>query len=160
MAGYAKIWIHLIWATKNRQPLIAKTWRQKLYDHIRQNAQSKGIYVDRIGGTADHVHLLIALRGDQSAAKVAYWLKGESSRRINAQNPGGPKFEWQEGYLAISVSESVVPKIRVYIRNQEEHHRYKTFSEEYEKFLQKFGFGDILRNQPFSKGKGGANSAG
>ena len=137
---YVRIWVHLIWSTKERVPLLHQALREKVFLHIKENASKKEIYLDIINGIADHVHCLVSLRSDQSIAKVAQLLKGESSHWINAQNFCNGKFEWQEEYIAVSVSDSNVELVRQYIGNQKEHHRVKTFSEEYENFLSKYGF--------------------
>lgn len=137
---YTKIWIHLIWSTKNREPIIYQELRPKLFHHIRENAKIKGIYFDTINGYLDHVHVLLRLKPDQSVAKVAQLLKGESSHWVNDQKLTGVKFEWQDEYIALSVSESLVDKVREYIKNQEKHHQKKTFAEEYEQFMKKYGF--------------------
>ena len=102
---------------------------------------SKGIHLDFINGYTDHVHTLISLKSDQTVAKVAQMLKGESSHWINQTELLNVKFEWQDEYIAISVSESIVDKVREYIKNQEVHHRKKSFSEEYQEFIDKYGFG-------------------
>ncbi len=113
--------------------------RGKLFEHIRENAKAKGIYLDTVDGYLDHVHAFIRLKPDQSVAKVAQLLKGESSHWANNENLTGLRFEWQEEYIALSVSESAVQTVRDYIKNQEEHHRKKTFSEEYEEFMKQYG---------------------
>lgn len=86
------------------------------------------------------MHTLISLKANQSIAKVAHLLKGESSHWVNeTQLPAGD-FGWQDEYIAVSVSHSAVNKVREYIKNQEEHHRKKTFTEEYQLFIKKYGF--------------------
>ncbi|TAK55188.1 MAG: IS200/IS605 family transposase [Bacteroidetes bacterium] len=137
---FVKIWIHLIWSTKNRDPLLPKEIREKVFEHIKENAKDKSIYIDTIGGHIDHVHTLISLKGDQSISKVAMLLKGESSHWVNKNNLTRMKFEWQDEYIAVSVSESIVDKVRAYINNQEEHHRKKSFKEECDEFMKKYGF--------------------
>jgi putative transposase len=137
---YLKIWVHLIWSTKNRAPVLDKEIRAKLFSHIRDNARAKGIYLDFINGYVDHVHALISLGADQSIAKVAQLLKGESSHWANQQQLLTKKLEWQDEYIAISVSESTVEPVREYIMNQEEHHQKKSFGEECNGFLKEHGF--------------------
>ena len=137
---YLKIWIHLIWATKNREPVLRKELRQKVFTHIRENAREKGIHLDFINGYIDHVHALVSLNGEQSIGKVAQMLKGESSHWINAEQLTMGRFEWQEEYLALSVSESLVDKVREYIKKQEEHHKNRSFGEEYQEFMERSGF--------------------
>jgi len=114
--------------------------RSKVLDHIKSNAKEKNIYLDTIGGYVDHVHTLISLGSDQTIAKVAQLLKGESSHWINHQSLLRKKFEWQDEYFAVSVSESMVNKVRGYISGQEEHHRKKSFAEEYQALLHNYGF--------------------
>ena len=137
---YVKVWIHLIWSTKNRKKIITKELKFKLYNHIRANASDKKIYVDHIDGAEDHIHMLISMKADDSLSKIVQLIKGESSFWVNKNKMTESKFEWQEEYIAISVSESIVPKVREYIKNQEEHHKKRTFQEEFEIFLDKYGF--------------------
>jgi REP element-mobilizing transposase RayT len=144
MPSFIKIWIHLIWTVKNRNKIIHPELKPILYDHIKTNAKDKNIYIDHINGTVDHIHLLLSLRGDQSISKIAFLLKGESSHWINANKLTKMKFEWQNEFMALSVSESLLPKVREYIRNQEIHHKKISFKEEYDVFLKKYGL-DRLR---------------
>ena len=137
---YLRIWIHLIWSTKNREPVLAKELRQQLFTHMRENARTKGIYLDFVNGYVEHVHTLISLGPDQSIAKVAQLLKGESSHWTNQQRLITTKLEWQDEYFAVSVSNATVDVVREYIKNQEEHHRQKSFAEEYDEFLREYGF--------------------
>jgi putative transposase len=147
---YVRIWVHLIWSTKDRMPLLNEALRGRLFTHIKENASKKDIYLDTINGTEDHVHSLVSLKPDQTIAKVAQLLKGESSHWVNDLSAGAPaqadqnigrgKFEWQDEYIAVSVNESMKGALREYIKNQAEHHRKKTFSEEYQEFMGKYGF--------------------
>lgn len=111
-----------------------------MIEHIKSNAVKKDIYIDSIDGGKEHLHLLISLGAKQSASNVAQLLKGESSFWTNLEKLTKRKFEWQDEYFAISVSESLLPRVRKYIRNQEEHHKLKPFSEEYDEFIRKYGF--------------------
>ena len=135
-----KVWIHFVWATKNRQPLLEKSIRQNVFQHMRENAKEKGIHVDFINGHVDHVHLLISLNAEQTIAKTVQLIKGESSYWINKHQLCKEKFEWQDDYFAVSVSESGVDAVREYIKNQEQHHAKKTFQQEYDEFMEKYGF--------------------
>ncbi len=132
----------MVWSTKDFKPVLEKELREKLYAHIRENAKSKNIYLDCINGFFDHVHVLISLKADQSPAKVAQLLKGESSHWLNDQQLTPVRFEWQKEYFAVSVSESSLENVRSYINKQEEHHRKKIFKEEYNEFMQKYGFAE------------------
>jgi len=138
--GYIKIWVHLVWSTKNRQPLLTADIRKQVFDHIRENAIDKGIYIDSINGYNEHVHCLISLGSGQNIDKILMLLKGESSHWINKNKIFKKKFEWQDEYFAVSVSESAVNWVRDYIKNQEEHHRKRSFQEEYNEFMHKYGF--------------------
>jgi len=143
--AYLRVWIHLVWSTKYRDPLISSPeLRRKLFAHIVQNAAQKGIYLDCVNGSCDHVHALVSVGPDQNIAKIAQLLKGESSHWFNKQNFTNRKFEWQNDYFACSVSEFAVQRVRRYIANQEEHHRKHAFSEEYEKFMELHGLSEIV----------------
>ena len=137
---YVRIWVHLVWSTKNREPMLGKDIRLKVFDHIRTNARAKDIFLDAIGGHVDHVHALVSLAPEQTIAKVAQLLKGESSRWINKEPLTRTRFEWQDQYAAFSVSESMVETVRQYIRGQEERHRKKTFLEEFQEVMRQHGF--------------------
>ena len=140
---FIKIWVHLIFSTKNRKSLITPDLKPALIKHIRENADNKKIYIDFLNCVSDHIHILLSLKGDQTISKIAQLIKGESSNWINKNNLTHLKFEWQEEYIAISVSESIVPKVRDYIKNQEAHHKKKTFAEEYKELMEKFKFDKI-----------------
>ncbi|MEZ5009322.1 MAG: IS200/IS605 family transposase [Chitinophagales bacterium] len=138
---FIKVYIHFVWSTKNRLPYLkTKEIRQKLWEHIRDNAKQKGIFIDFINGYTDHCHCLVSLGADQTIQKIMQLIKGESSYWMNKQGFIEEKFEWQDEYFAVSVSESVIDKVRYYIKNQELHHRNKSFQDEYEEILIKHGF--------------------
>ena len=137
---YTKVMIHFIWSTKNRKPIISKELKPLLLAHIKENGIAKGIFIDCLNCVEDHIHLLISLGTEQTIAKVAMLIKGESSFWVNKQNLIEEKFEWQEEYIGLSVSESGIEKVRQYIADQEQHHRKKTFAQEYEEFLLVHGF--------------------
>ena len=137
---YIRIWIHIVWATKSRGRLISKELKPKLLNHIRENAKEKSIYIKEINCEAEHVHALISLSSEQSIEKVLQLLKGESSFWINESKLTKMKFGWQDEYFAVSVSESHIKRVIEYIRTQEEHHRKKTYMEECDEFLNKYGF--------------------
>ena len=134
-----KIWIHLIWATKNRDKLIAKELKPKLIEHIKSNAKQKEIWIDSVNCVSDHIHLLISLGSEQTISKVVMLIKGESSYWVNKNKLIPGKFEWQDDYMAYSVSDSIVKSVRNYIANQEEHHKAKSFGEECDEFLKQLG---------------------
>jgi REP element-mobilizing transposase RayT len=137
---YVRIWIHVIFSTKNRERIITKELKQKLIEHIKENTKEKNIYLDFINCVEEHIHMTISLGADQTISKVAQLIKGESSSWINKNKLIKNHFGWQDEYIAVSVSESMISKVREYIKNQEEHHRKKSFAEEYDEFINKYGF--------------------
>jgi len=138
---FIKVYIHFVWSTKYRYPFLdTKEKRQKVWNHIRENAREKGIFIDFVNGYEDHCHCLISLGVDQTLQKIMQLIKGESSFWINKNSITTDKFEWQDEYFAVSVSESIIDKVRNYIKNQEEHHSKKTFQQEYDEFIRKYGF--------------------
>lgn len=130
---YASNFIHCIFSTKERKPLIAADRMPDLYAYLGGIARSEGFSLIAAGGTADHVHLLFILPATQPLATVVQKLKGGSSRWM------GPNFAWQEGYGAFSVSPSQVPVVKEYIRKQEQHHRKRHFEEEFTALLRSCG---------------------
>lgn len=137
---FVKIWIHFVWSTKNREPYLSDEIRRKVFEHIRENARAKDIHLDFINGYVDHVHCLISLGKDQTIEKLMQLIKGESSFWINKNNLCRTRFEWQDEYFAVSVSETILESVRKYIASQEEHHRTKTFDDEYKGFMKRAGF--------------------
>ena len=138
--SYVKIWVHCVWGTKNHEKILSKEIRQAFFQHIKENAKEKQIHVDFINGYTDHVHCLLALNSDMSIAKALQLIKGESSFWANKNNLFKGKFEWANEYFAVSVSESMINKVRDYIKNQEEHHTILTFKQEHDQFIEKFNF--------------------
>jgi REP element-mobilizing transposase RayT len=138
---HIRVYIHFVWTTKKRIPFLnTKELREKMWQHIRDNAKSKSIFIDIIGGYSEHCHCLVSLGSDQTIEKIMQLIKGESSFWINKEKLIRQKFEWQNEYYAVSVSESMVSEVRTYIKRQEEHHKKKTFEEEFDEFIQQYGF--------------------
>jgi len=142
--SFIKVYVHYVWSTKNRQALLTSNIRKKVFDHIRENAKTKNIYIDFINGYTDHVHCLISLNDDLSIGKIAQLIKGESSFWINKNKLTKTKFEWQDEYIAIGVDDEKIPIVRNYIAKQEDHHSTITFKHEYDKFIKRYGF-DIVK---------------
>ncbi len=138
--AHIKIWIHFVWTTRSREAFFMKDIKKKVIKHVTENAIKKGVYIDSIDGGKEHLHLLVSLGAKQSVSEIAQLLKGESSFWINNQKMAKGKFAWQREYFAVSVSESVLPRVREYIHSQEEHHKTKPFSEEYDEFMRKYEF--------------------
>jgi len=137
--SYNKIWIHAIWATNERLPLIHSTVDQKIYQFISEQLREQGCPVRIINGMPDHIHCLFLLCPQKSIADVIKQIKGSSSHHINQNNLVSEKFAWQTGYAAYSVSESAVDKVFQYIQNQKQHHGKKTFQQEYDEFIKLYG---------------------
>lgn len=138
---FVKVYIHFVWSTKNRIPYLkTKEIRAALWQHIKDNATTKEIFIDFINGHQEHCHCLVSLGTQQTISKVMQLIKGEAANWFNKQNFIREKLEWQDEYFAVSVSESVLNNVREYIKNQEAHHASKTFQQEYEEFIMKYGF--------------------
>jgi REP element-mobilizing transposase RayT len=138
--SYTKIWIHTIFGTKNFDPMIHQQLESTLYHHIKEHLEKDfESTVCAINGMPDHLHILFRLNPNYSVKDILKNIKGESSHWVNQGNLTKMKFAWQTGYGAFSVSESIVQKVCRYIENQKEHHRAKTYLEEYEEFMKKHG---------------------
>jgi putative transposase len=138
--SYVKIWVHVVFSTKHRKPLLKKEIRYDIFKHIIENCKEKDIFLQTINGYDEHIHCLISLGKDQTVANVAQLIKGESSSWINKNELTSEKFAWQDDYFAVSVSESQVEKVVNYIKNQEKHHSNKSFESEVEEFMTKYGW--------------------
>ena len=138
--SWVRIWVHMVFSTKNKVPFLHHKIRKQVFQHIILNAETKGIWLDSVNGHVDHVHCLISLNKDQTISKVAQLIKGESSFWINKNNLTDSKFAWQDDYWAVSISESHVKQTRAYILNQEAHHLKTTFTEEVDEFMNKYGW--------------------
>lgn len=141
-----KIWIHGVFSTKDRIPLIKETFEKKLYAHITKHLEKDFDCTIRIiNGTADHVHILFLMSQNFAIQEIFKNIKGESSHWINSQKIIKDKFAWQVGYGAFSVSESNVKSVEEYIRNQKVHHKKQTFADEYDAFMKKYGLNIVNR---------------
>jgi REP element-mobilizing transposase RayT len=133
--------IHAVWGTKNRAPFLTHDIRRQVIAHIKANAREKRLYIDTLDGYIDHLHCLYGSNADMSISKTLQLMKGEPAHWINKEKVTKLHFEWADEYFAVSVSESMIPAVRAYIRNQEEHHKKKTFKEEYDQFIKKYNLG-------------------
>jgi REP element-mobilizing transposase RayT len=138
--SYIKVFIHLTWATNKREKLLKKEIRPLILKHIAEYARTSQINLEALNVQAEHVHTLIKLLSDQKVESIVHLLKGESSHWINSENIIPQKFFWQRGYAAFSISPSHYDRVKLYIQNQDEHHRKLTFTEEYHILLTKYGF--------------------
>ena len=135
---YTQIHIQFVFAVKHRKGIIHNSFKDDLYKYITGIIQTHNHKLLAINGMPDHIHILIGMRPTQSISDLLQDIKGSSSKWINENKFLNVKFEWQEGYGAFSYSKSSVEKVINYIKNQEEHHRRKTFKEEYLKLLEDF----------------------
>jgi putative transposase len=131
---YAQNTIHVIFSTKNRAASIPLPLRERLWEYIHGICRKHRIFCNAVGGSADHLHVLVQIRADMTLAKTVNIIKSNSSRWMSEH---GPKFAWQEGYAAFSVSHSLVPSVIRYIGVQEAHHRRMDFSAEIFALLKK-----------------------
>jgi REP-associated tyrosine transposase len=140
MHSFTSCLFHCVWSTKNREPLLSPDLRDRLWPYLGGIARENKIKALAIGGAADHVHILISLPATLSMSKAIQLLKGNFSKWIRETFPKMHSFAWQEGYGAFSVGISGVDATVAYIRKQPEHHRRRTFHEEFATMLRKHGF--------------------
>lgn len=137
--SFNKLWIHAIWATKNRQELIDYSIEKKVYDYIREELIEIACPVRIINGMPDHIHVLFLLNPQKSITDVIKQIKGSSSHSINGENLILEKFAWQTGFAAYSVSESQLNTVYNYIKNQKQHHLKKNGQDEFDEFVKLHG---------------------
>lgn len=137
--SYIACHVHCVWSTKERHKLITHNLRERLWPFIGGIARQNHMKALVVGGMEDHVHVLLSLPASLPIAKAVQLLKGGSSKWIHETFPDKRLFTWQEGYGAFSVSASQLDRAIAYISNQEDHHRQKTFQEEYLALLQQHG---------------------
>lgn len=137
---YVRVWIHYVWSTKNRQPVLNDQIRPVIFNHMKLNAVKKNIHLDCVNGYVDHAHCLVSLGSQQTISNVIQLIKGESACWANKQRLIPiDKLLWQDEYFAVSVSESGLDAVRRYILNQEEHHKKKSFTDEYNELISRYG---------------------
>jgi len=135
---YTQIHIHAIFAVQNRQSLISSDWRDDLYKYITGIVQNHNHKMLQINGMPDHIHVLLGFRPTQSLSELMKYVKQDSTKWINQNKFVNGRFSWQKGYGAFSHSRSQVPQVIKYIQKQREHHKKKSFRQEYLDFLEKF----------------------
>lgn len=146
LRSYNKIWIHFIWETFDGEKTFSKNQRKEISNLLYDYCKEKNIFMKINFVNADHVHALIDLPTDLSVEDCIKLLKGASSFYINKNRITKSKFSWGKGYGVFSVSASQLNNVVSYIKNQEEHHRTKSFSEEYELFIKNYE-DEILENR-------------
>ena len=135
---YTQLHIQLVFAVKGRESLIQNTWKEELYQYITGIVQNNKHKMLQINGMPDHLHLFIGYNPNQKIPDLVETIKTDSNHFIKRRGFSKYKFSWQEGYGAFSYARSQVDAVVKYIARQEEHHRKRSFREEYLELLQKF----------------------
>ena len=136
----AKVFVHIVFSTKNRSPFLSdRNVREEMHAYLGGTCNNLDCPVLTVGGAADHVHILCALSRNLSIAKVVGDMKRGSSKWIKTKGRMLTKFAWQNGYGVFSVGQSEVERVRQYIAGQVDHHKKKTFQDEYRAFLEEYG---------------------
>jgi putative transposase len=139
MHSFSSCYVHVVFSTKDRRRHISPALQLRLWPYLGGIARENKMKAIEIGGVEDHVHALISLPSTMSIAKAVQLLKGNSSKWIHDTFPEMMTFGWQEGYAAFSIGISGISDTVAYIQNQADHHRKKTFQEEFVAFLKKHG---------------------
>ena len=129
--------VHVIFSTKDRHPFLDTDTRPKLHAYLATVARNAGCECYRVGGVVDHVHLAIRLSRTLTIASLVEQLKTSSSKWVKTQSTELARFAWQRGYGCFSVGPTDVDALTAYIEDQENHHRTRTFQEEFRRFLKK-----------------------
>lgn len=135
---YSQLYIQIVFAVKGRENLIKKEWRDELHKYISGIITRKGQKSIIVNGVADHVHCFVGLKPAMAISDLVRDIKNNSSKYVNENGWVKGKFSWQEGFGSFSYSHSHIDNVYQYILNQEEHHKKKTFKQEYLEFLEKF----------------------
>jgi len=137
-ATYCSLHYHSTFSTKDRYPSITKDWRSNLHAYLGGIVRNLGGVPVAIGGIEDHVHVLMGLKATHTVAGVMRELKGGSSQWVH-ETVANKTFGWQPGYFGVTVSPAHIDRVKNYILNQEDHHRHKTFEQEYLEMLELAG---------------------
>jgi REP element-mobilizing transposase RayT len=138
MSTYSQIYIQIVFAVKNRQALINGSWEEELYKYITGIVQNKNQKMLAINGMPDHIHIFIGMKPSCCLSDLIREIKKSSNSFIKEKEFSKYKFEWQEGFGAFSYSHSSLDNVIGYINNQKEHHKKRSFKEEYIDSLRKF----------------------
>ena len=139
LGTFTQLLYHVVFATKHRANLITTELQPRLYEYLAGVIRGERGKAHEIGGYADHVHLLLKWRTDESLATLMRHVKANSSRWVHAEFPSQRSFAWQEGYAAFTVSPSQLETVSSYIQNQAAHHRQRGFVEELQALLEAHG---------------------
>jgi putative transposase len=124
------LYVHAVWAVRDRRALLVRSVRTVLAAHMQKSADEKGLRILKANGGADHLHVLIHLHPAQNLSQVVRQLRSESAEWLNATRIVNEPFEWEEDYVAYSVSPNVIRQVSDYIDRQDDYHRTKTLAEE------------------------------
>ncbi len=136
---YSQILLHAVFSTKRRATMITPEVQPRLYDYIGGIVRAQKGVIYALGGTSDHIHMLLRWRTDSAIADLMRTVKARSSVWIHRTFPDSARFAWQEGYAVFSVSKSAEPDVKAYIENQAEHHKKRDFQEELLALLRSHG---------------------
>lgn len=134
---YSKLFYHIIWTTKYKEPIILNSWKKKLFTHMQGYAESVGIELISINAIPDHIHVLVKATPSILPSKIVNYLKGESSHWINSFLYSEPYLYWQRGYAILSVNPRELKVVKQYIASQEQHHRLVKVDDEIDHLLTK-----------------------
>ena len=135
---YTQLYIHFVFAVKDRASLIKPNWQSELYKYMNGIIEQQGHKPFAINGISDHVHLLVSMNPKQTSSDLTFHIKRSSSLWINENKLVGGKFSWQDGFGAFSYGKSQIPIISKYIDDQQKHHLKRSFLDEYIDFLKAF----------------------
>ena len=135
----SKVLLHIIFSTKNREPWLDSNVRPRMHAYLATICRDAGADFVRVGGVSDHVHIVTTLARTLSQAQLIEEIKKASSKWVKALDARYRGFFWQRGYAAFSVSPSQLDSVLEYVNKQQEHHRTRTFQEEYRELLRKQG---------------------
>ena len=138
MSTYSQIYIQTIFAIKGRENLIRPNWEERLYKYITGIVQNKGQKMLAINGMPDHIHFLIGMKPSCCLSDLVREIKKSSNDFVKESRFTKFRFNWQEGFGAFSYSHSQLNDVIAYVMNQKEHHKWKSFKEEYIEFLKEF----------------------
>lgn len=137
--SFVSLPVHLVFSTKHREPLITGGIHTRLYEYIGGTLRAHECALLEAGGMPDHVHLLVSVNKRISVSDIVREIKSRSSKWVHDTFPSQRGFAWQAGYGAFATSHSIIPDVKRYIANQPEHHRVRSFQEEFVAFLKRHG---------------------
>ena len=135
---YTQIYLQVVFAVKHREALISRVWKERLHKYVTGIIQNHGHKLIAINTVPNHAHVFIGFKPHQALSDLVRDVKKDSTNFINHEIKPGGRFAWQEGFGAFSYSHSHIDRVVKYILNQEEHHRRRTFREEYERMLREY----------------------